>query len=301
MPSSAVFPLLLAACEDCQSQLSMGACIASTAFFSPMFDLSGRVALISGAASGMGRAMALALAEAGADLMLADLHAAGAEATAEAIRALGRRAVAAACDVSEPEQIRPLFGQLDREFGRLDFLGNVAGEAVLGAPEEIPLEAIERTWRNLVHGRFCCCQEAGRRMLAAGRGSIVNIGSLASFTALGRGHIAYSMAMGAVAQMTRELSTEWAGRGVRVNAILPAQVVNAGLEQRMADDPLLRGKFLSGIPAGRLGRPDDIKGLAVFLASDASSWITGALIPMDGGNLAMNSGGSVGPASTRNG
>jgi NAD(P)-dependent dehydrogenase (short-subunit alcohol dehydrogenase family) len=94
--------------------------------------------------------------------------------------------------------------------------------------------------------------------------------------------------------MTRELSTEWSGRGVRVNAILPAQVVNPVLEQRMAADHNLRAKFLSGIPAGRLGRPEDIQGLAVFLASDASSWITGALIPMDGGNLAMNAGGSTG-------
>jgi NAD(P)-dependent dehydrogenase (short-subunit alcohol dehydrogenase family) len=165
----------------------------------------------------------------------------------------------------------------------------------MGPPEDLVLEDVEQVLRNLVVGRFCACQEAGRRMLAAGRGSIVNIGSLASITALGRGHVAYSMAMGAVAQMTRELSTEWAGRGVRVNAILPAQVVNPGLEERMAASPALRDRFLSGIPAGRLGRPEDIQGLSVFLASDASSWITGALIPMDGGNLAMNGGGSVGP------
>src|SRR6059058_3139121 len=102
------------------------------------------------------------------------------------------------------------------------------------------------------------------------------------------------MAMGAVAQMTRELSIEWSGRGVRVNAILPAQVVNPSLEARMAADPALRTKFLSGIPAGRMGQPDDIKGLMVLLASDASAWITGALIPMDGGNLAMNAGGTRG-------
>jgi len=95
-------------------------------------------------------------------------------------------------------------------------------------------------------------------------------------------------------QMTRELSTEWSGRGVRVNAILPAQVLNPGLEARIQSDPRIREKFLGGIPAGRFGRPDDIRGLAVFLASDSSSWITGALIPMDGGNLAMNAGGSVG-------
>jgi NAD(P)-dependent dehydrogenase (short-subunit alcohol dehydrogenase family) len=130
-------------------------------------------------------------------------------------------------------------------------------------------------------------------MLAAGRGSIVNIGSIASLTAMGRGHIAYVMAMGAVAQMTRELSTEWSGRGVRVNAILPAQVINPSLEKRMADEPALRGRFLGGLPRGRMGEPDDIKGLAVLLASDASSWITGALIPMDGGNLAMNAGASI--------
>ena len=258
-----------------------------------MFDLEGRVALVSGAASGMGRAMSLALAEAGAAVMLADRNLEGAEQTAAEIAGQGGRAAPVACDVSDPVQIRAMFERLDREFGRIDFLGNVAGEGFAGRPEEISLEDVEKSWRSLVYGRFCACQEGGRRMLAAGRGSIVNIGSLASVTALGRGHIAYSMAMGAVVQMTRELSTEWSGRGVRVNAILPAQVVNPGLEARMAADPNLRGKFLSGIPRGRLGKPDDIRGLAVLLASDASSWITGALIPMDGGNLAMNAGGSI--------
>jgi len=260
---------------------------------SALFDLTGRVALVSGAGRGMGRAMALALAEAGADLMLMGRSLASVENTATEIQKLGRKAVAVACDVSQPEQIRSVFAQLDREFGRIDFLGNVAGEAVLGPPEDIALEAIEQTWRNIVFGRFCCCQEAGRRMLAAGRGSIVNIGSIASLTAMGRGHIAYVMAMGAVVQMTRELSTEWSGRGVRVNAILPAQVINPGLERRMAADPPLRGRFLGGLPIGRMGEPDDIKGLAVLLASDASSWITGALIPMDGGNLAMNPSASI--------
>jgi NAD(P)-dependent dehydrogenase (short-subunit alcohol dehydrogenase family) len=264
-----------------------------TRHVSSLFDLTGRVALVSGAGSGMGRAMAIALAEAGADLMLVGRSIAGLEKTAGDIEKLGRRAVVATCDVSRPEDIRRIFAQLDRDFGRIDFLGNVAGEAVLGAPEDIPLEAVEQTWRNIVFGRFCACQEAGRRMLAVGRGSIVNIGSIASLTGMGRGHIAYVMAMGAVSQMTRELSTEWSGRGVRVNAILPAQVINPGLERRMATDPGLHDLFLRGIPCGRMGEPDDIKGLAVLLASDASSWMTGALIPMDGGNLAMNPGASV--------
>ncbi len=258
----------------------------------PLFDLSGRVALVSGAARGMGRAMAMALAEVGADLMLADINSVGLQSTAALIEGLGRRAVPVVCDVSDPAQIRAMFDRLDHDFGRLDVLGNVAGESHRARPEEITLEQVQSVLQVLVVGRFCCCQEAGKRMLAAGKGSIINIGSLASVTALGRGHIAYSMAMGAVVQMTRELSTEWSGRGVRVNAILPAQVINPGLEERMAADPNLRATFLRGIPAGRLGVPDDIKGLAIFLASDASSWITGALIPMDGGNLAMNAGGS---------
>ena len=259
---------------------------------SNLFDLTNRVALVSGAAQGMGRAMSLALAQHGADLMLADLNEAGLQQTAEVIAKLGRRAIPVRCNVSQPEQIRPMFEQLDREFGRIDFLANVAGEGILGKPEEISLADVEQSWRNLVLGRFCMCQEAGRRMLKQGRGSIVNIGSIASQTALGRGHIAYSMAMGAVVQMTRELSTEWSSAGVRVNSILPAQVVNPGLEKRMVDDPTLQARFESGIPRGRMGQPTDIQGLAVFLASDASSWITGAIIPMDGGNLAMNAGGT---------
>jgi NAD(P)-dependent dehydrogenase (short-subunit alcohol dehydrogenase family) len=231
------------------------------------FDLTGRVALVSGAAGGMGRAMALALAEYGADLMLADRNAEGLERTAAEISRLGRRAVVARLDVSQPEQIRPMFAQLDKEFGRIDFLGNVAGDGILGRPEDLPIDDLKTVLQNLV----------------------------ASLTALGRGHIAYSMAMGAVVQMTRELSTEWSASGVRVNAILPAQVMNASLEERMKVDPSLKQTWLRGIPSGRFGRPDDIRGLAVLLASDASSWITGALIPMDGGNLALNGGGSVRP------
>lgn len=261
---------------------------------SDMFDLTGRVALVSGAASGLGKATALAVAEAGADVVLADIDEDGMRTVAGEIESLDRRALPQVCDISEPAQICSMFERIDDEFGRIDFVANIAGEAVRKKPEDISLDEVEWTWRNLVYGRFCCCQQAGRRMLAAGKGSIVNLGSLASVAAMGRGHIAYSMAMGAVVQMTRELSTEWSGRGVRVNSILPAQVLNPGLRARIDADPRIRDRFLSGLPAGRFGTPEDIKGLAVFLASDASSWITGALIPMDGGNLAMNAGGSVG-------
>ena len=263
-----------------------------------LFDLTGRVAVVTGAASGMGRAMTLALSEHGADVVPVDRDEAGLGRTAEEITRAGRRAIPMTCDVSDIGQVRGLFERIDREVGRIDFLANVAGEGILGRPEDISIEQVQEVLQNLVVGRFVMCQEAGRRMLRAGKGSIVNIGSLASISALGRGHIAYSMAMGAVAQMTRELSTEWAGQGVRVNAILPAQVWNKGLDARAVENPAMKETWLRGIPAGRFGQPDDIRGLAVFLASDASGWVTGALIPMDGGNLALNGGGSVRPPRT---
>jgi NAD(P)-dependent dehydrogenase (short-subunit alcohol dehydrogenase family) len=257
-----------------------------------LFDLRDRVALVSGAASGMGRAMSLAFAEYGADVLLADINEEGMNDTARQIRQYGRKAVAVRCDVSEPEQIAAMFDTLDREFGRIDVLGNVAGEGVGADPIELTSEQLHRSLQNLVVGRYYCTQQAGRRMISQKRGSIISIVSIAGLTALGRNHVAYSMAMGAVAQMTRELSTEWASYGVRVNAIVCAQIENKGLQHRMAADPLVRGNFLRGLPVGRLGQSDDIKGLAVLLASDSSSFITGAMIPLDGGNLAKNAGGS---------
>lgn len=258
----------------------------------PLFDLSDRVALVSGAASGMGRQMALALAEVGADLVLADINQAGMEATAHDISQLGRRAVPVLCDVSNPDQIRAMFATLDREYGRIDVLGNVAGEGVRGHPLELTEAQMQTSFQNLVIGRYIATQEAAKRMMAHGKGSIMSIVSIAGISALGRSHIAYSMAMAAVGQMTRELSTEWASSGVRVNAIVCAQITNKGLEERMAIDHNLRDAYLRGLPIGRLGQPEEIKGLAIFLASDASSFITGALIPLDGGNLAKNAGGS---------
>lgn len=261
---------------------------------SSIFNLQNKVAMISGASSGMGRAASLALADHGANLFLVDLNEEGLKQTKSQAEQKGVRVTKQICDISDPVKIKELFTKLDKEFGRIDFLANVAGEGLLIKPEDLTQEQLQRVFQNLVFGRFAMCQEAGKRMLAQKGGSIVNIGSLASTTALGRGHIAYSMAMGAVVQMTRELSTEWAGRGVRVNAILPAQVMNPSLEKRIAADPSMEQKWLSGIPRGRLGKPTDIQGLMVLLAADASTWITGTLIPMDGGNLAMNAGGSIG-------
>jgi NAD(P)-dependent dehydrogenase (short-subunit alcohol dehydrogenase family) len=257
-----------------------------------LFDLTGKVALVSGAAAGMGRSMALALAECGADLVLADVNTRGVERTAAEIEALGRRATPVTCDITNLAQIDALFERIDRDHGRIDILGNVYGPGAISEPEETTVAELQYVLHGLVVARFYCCQLAGRRMLSAGRGSIINIGSIGGVTSLGRGQLAYGMGMAAVVQLTRELSTHWSSRGVRVNAILPAQVLNPGLEERIAADAELRNVFLRGIPSGRFGHPDDIKGLAAFLASDSAAWVTGAIIPMDGGNLAKNPGGS---------
>lgn len=260
----------------------------------PLFNLTGRVALVSGAAQNMGRAAAIALAEAGADLMLADVNGPGAEATAEDIRKLGRRAIPVVCDVSNEEQIRAMFERLDQEFGQIDVLVNIPGVNLLGHPEEITVEHFMQVLQSTLVGKFICCQEAGRRMLARKTGSIINMSSLGAVRALGRGNFAYSIGQAGVIQMTRELSTEWADRGVRVNTIAPAQITNPAFEIRMQDTPGLRETFLHGIPIGRLGVPDDIKGLVIFLASDASGFITGSVFPMDGGNLAMSANATIG-------
>ena len=268
-----------------------------TASVPTLFDLTGRVALVTGTAQGMGRATALALAEAGADLLITDINAEGLAATARDIEALGRRVVATVADVTVVDQVRGLYAQVDREFGRIDIAANIYGPGKIIRPDVIDLEVMHEIVYGLVIARFCSCQEAGRRMLAAGKGSIINICSIGGVSALGRGNFAYSVGMGGVAQMTRELSTEWSSRGVRVNAILPAQVMNPGLTERIQVDPEMGKRMLRGLPIGRFGQPEDIKGLALFLASDASAWITGALIPMDGGKLAMNAGGTPGAQS----
>jgi NAD(P)-dependent dehydrogenase (short-subunit alcohol dehydrogenase family) len=263
----------------------------------PLFDLTGRVALVSGAAQNMGRCSALALAEAGADVLVADLNGPGAEDTAHAIGALGGRALPIACDVSDEAQIRSMFARLDAEFGRIDVLVNIPGNNILGHPEDITVEHFMKVLRGTLVSKFICCQEAGRRMLAQGRGSIINMSSIGAVRALGRGNFAYSIGQAGVISMTRELSTEWADRGVRVNAITPAQITNPAFEVRMDDTPGLRETFLRGIPAGRLGVPEDIKGVVIFLASDASSYVTGSVLAFDGGNLAMGANATIGRQS----
>lgn len=263
------------------------------------FDLSGKVAVVTGAGAngGIGHAIAVALAVAGADVLVSDIDAAGAQGTAAEISALGRRAETVLCDISRPEQVEALFAEADRRFGRVDILVNVPYAFPSRVhPDELALEAWHKTLAVSLTGYFLCAQQAIRRMLKQGGGAIVNIGSIAGVSALGRGNFPYSVAKAGVAQMTRELAVEYAGQGIRVNAILPAQVLTPTFKQGLLNDPRfgerLTQRLLAGIPLNRLLEPEDIAGPAVFLCSPAAGAVTGVLLPVDGGNLALNAGGS---------
>ena len=262
------------------------------------FDLTGRVALVTGggANGGNGHASALALAEYGADLLICDVDEEGARQTAREAEVLGRRCVWTRADVGEPEQIAAMFELLDREYGRIDILVNNVAAGQRSRPEDLSLADWQRVVRVILDSTFLCSQEAGRRMIARGQGgSIVNISSIAGISALGRGNFVYSVAKGGINQFTRELAVEWSPHKIRVNAILPAQILTPNMRKMFQDprlDPAsLKERLLRGIPLGRLGEPEDVAKAVVFLASDAAEWITGVLLPVDGGNLALNGGG----------
>ena len=264
------------------------------------FDLRGKVALVTGAGAngGLGHAMAVGLAEAGADVAVSDIDAAGAATTGREIEALGRRAAVIICDNARREQIVAMFAAVDSAFGRIDILINNVGAGARYRPEELPYEEWQRVLDISLSSSFLCAVEAGRRMIAQGSGgSIVNISSIASSHALGRGNLPHSVAKSGVNALTRELAVEWGPHGIRVNAILPASIRTAAwdtISRTMDwDYEAWERQLLSGLPLGRLGVPDDLVGPAVFLASDASAFVTGHLLAVDGGNLALDAGGSI--------
>lgn len=264
-----------------------------------LFDLTGRVALITGAGAngGLGHALALGFARYGADIIAPDINEQGAITTAEEVRALGRQSLAVRMDVSNPAEVQQLFEQADRAFGRLDILVNNAYTFPSRVhPDELTFEAWHKTIEVCLTGYFLCAQQAIRRMVKQERGgSIINISSIAGLTALGRGNFPYSVAKGGVNQMTRELAVEYAGQRIRVNAICPAQILTPGFRQLLDDgrfSPALHSRLMDGIPLNRFLEPEEFVGPAVFLASDAAAAVTGVLLPVDGGNSALNAGGS---------
>ncbi len=260
------------------------------------FRFDGRVVFVAGAGS-FGRAAAPAFAARGASIFVADLDADAVRDTVDLVRAAGGEADGQAADLGDPTAVAAAFDALDRRFGRIDAVLNVSGgNPRIGRPELVDVAAWNEVLRIDLTAKLLTSQAAARRMIAAGHGgSIVNISSIAGSSVLGRDTLAYGTAMAGVIQMTRELAVAWAPHGIRVNAIQPCQFVNPGL-QAMIDDPSQAAtveRIVSGIPLGRMGQPVEMVGPLLFLASDAASMVTGVTLPVDGGNLAFNAGGSA--------
>ena len=260
------------------------------------FRLDGRVALVTGAGGGIGGATCLALASAGAAVAAVELDEVALSATVAKLESAGARSASLAGDVRLEDEVRRLFDEAEAQLGPVDLLVNTAFAARHDRPDELTLANWEFNLETTLTGTFLCAGEAARRMIARGAGgSIVNISSIAGQNGMGMRNFAYSVAKGGINQMTREMAVEWAKFGIRVNAVAPCQILTPGFRERMRHpdfDQALMDRIRAGIPLDRLGEPEEIALPVVFLASPAASLITGTILPADGGNLAMNAGGS---------
>ena len=247
------------------------------------FDLSGKAALVTGGAGGLGRRMALALARAGADVAMADLNPGGAAGAAAEIEQMGRQALALAVDLRRPTEAQRMVEEAVSRFGRLDVAVNAAGINI----RRPALDYTEQDWDAIIDvnlkGLFFCCLEEARAMIPQRRGRIINISSLTSEAGLPQRAI-YAASKGGVTSLTRVLAAEWAPHGVTVNCLGPGHMWTP-LTEAMFSDPAVAGPLAARIPAGRFGRPADLDGAIVFLASNASAYITGQTIYVDGGYL----------------
>lgn len=246
------------------------------------FSLEGKVALVTGANTGLGQGMAMALASAGADIAAAGVV--PADETGDRVRALGRRFVNIDANLMSIEPIPRVIEETLAGLGGLDILINNAG--LIRRTDSVDFS--EKDWDDVMNvnikSAFFMCQAAGRHMIARGRGKIINVASMLSFQG-GVRVPSYTASKSGIAGITRLLACEWAGKGVNVNAIAPGYMATDNTAQLRADEQR-SGEILGRIPAGRWGKPSDLSGTAVFLASSAADYLHGAVIPVDGGWLA---------------
>jgi gluconate 5-dehydrogenase len=251
-----------------------------------LFDLTGKVAIVTGGGSGLGRQMARALAEMGADLVLCARKAERCEEAARELSALGVRALGLRCDVTDRDDVRALVDRTKAELGRIDILVNNAGRAWVAPAATMPVEEWRRVLDVNLTGAFLCSQAAGNVMIEQGGGKIINIASVAG---LGGAMpevldaIAYNASKGGLINFTRDLAVKWARHRINVNAIAPGWFpsrMSSTIVERWGD------RLARNIPLGRIGGDEDLKGAVVYLASRASDYVTGQVLAVDGGQTA---------------
>ncbi len=252
-----------------------------------MFDLCGKVAIVTGGGKGIGLKMAEGLAEAGAKIVLCSRKMENCQKAAEGFTRLGVKAVALKCDVKNSKDIQGVIDATLKEFGRIDILINNSGANWGSSPEDYPLEGWQKVMETNMTGTFLFSQIAGRVMIRQKSGTIINIASIMGIIGTESevaDAIAYSASKGALITFTRDLAAKWAKHNIRVNAIAPGWFPT-DMSQWVIEN---HGKKLLGhIPLGRFGEGDELKGAALFLASEASRYVTGAILPVDGGYLTI--------------
>jgi 2-deoxy-D-gluconate 3-dehydrogenase len=253
----------------------------------PRYDLKDQVAVVTGSGQGLGKWIALGLAEAGADVLVADLVGKNAEQTSKEIRNLGRKAVFMEMDVGDIDAVNKMMETAVRELGNLDILVNNAGVNVHKKALDITREDFDLVVKVNSRGVYFCCQAAARIMIPQKQGKIINIASAAAFLVrAGIPNSVYAMTKAGIVMLTKALAEEWAQYNIYVNAVAPGYFATPLVADRLKD-PAASRSIIESTPLKRVGGPEDIMGTVVFLSSDASNFITGQTICLDGGRTIL--------------